>query len=195
MTPTDIGVALALILGLANGAALLFIGIEVGRLSLRLDPQRADLPLVPDEGLNRGESLPELHMNRFPDGTPFDIPVSPTLMLFVSASCSPCRDLWGDIIRFARAPQRTLGVIAVIADDPLAFVENDGVLPDNFWTVFDTTGEISRLMQVQRTPFAYVVASNRVRAKGVVNRYDQLVTLVEGHWLPAPAAWEIRGTP
>lgn len=188
MTIEDAAILLIGALSIITAVAVVVLGVEMGRLLIRLDPARSDLALVPGEGLAAGDRLPTLEVRQFPTGTPVNVAES-TLLIFVANSCEPCRALWPGVIRMAT--RRTdLKVVAVVADDPLGFRgDADGEGPNNLAIVFDNTGEMAGAYGVRRTPFAYVVWGGLIRAKGVVNRYEHLVTLLEGHGLPAPPAW------
>ncbi len=54
MNASDLLTTVVLILSIINVLGLIVVAAEVGRLHLRIDPSRADLPLVPDEGLGLG---------------------------------------------------------------------------------------------------------------------------------------------
>ena len=181
------------ILTIVTAAGLLVVAVELGRLMIRLDPSRSDMALVPGEGLERGDHVPDVHLTSFPDGSALSMTAGPTLLVFVAASCEPCRRLWPGLGRLARQ-RKDLSVIAVVADDPLGLGGN-GRVGERVATVFDSRGDIAAAFGVRRTPFAYVIWAGLVRAKGVVNRQEHVVTLLEGHGLPAPTEWAARSEP
>ena len=79
----------------------------------------------------------------------------------------------------------------IVGDDPVFFGHDAGDIP----VVFDTKGEVAAKWQVRRTPFVYVAIGGFIRAKGVANRYDQVVTLLDGHGAAGPREWSQPPTP
>ena len=74
---------------------------EVGRLALRVDPERPDLPLIPNEGLEKGALVPLADLRAFPSGSEIATDREATLIVFLAANCVLCRRLWPELRKFA----------------------------------------------------------------------------------------------
>lgn len=190
MTLEDVAILILGLLSVLTAVAVVVLSVEVGRLMIRLDPSRSELALVPGEGLRVGERIPRVDLHDFPTGESVQIEASPAVIVFLASSCEPCRKIGPALPRLIRR-YKGLQVVRVVADDPLGFDSSRDEIDraQALVTVFDNTGEVSTAWGVQRTPFAYVVWGGLVRSKGVVNTFEQLLTLLEGHGLPAPSTW------
>jgi hypothetical protein len=181
MVPAPL-LALLVALVILNSIALLALAADMGRLRLRLDPSSSDLAVVPDEGLAIGSPAPSRELMGMPGDVPISMHDGTRVVAFLSASCAPCRALWPELRRYARDEKHPVTV--VIGDDPADFL-SDGRAS----VVFDRDGAITSRWRVRRTPFVYFVAAGVVRAKGVVNRYEQIVTLLDGRGRAGPDEW------
>lgn len=181
MNASDLLTTVVLILSIINVLGLIVVAAEVGRLHLRIDPSRADLPLVPDEGLGLGDTaaarLPRPISTSYPElGTGL------TLVAFLSTTCQPCVRLWPDLVRVARSPEvPTIRVTVIVSGRPDESIFSDADLPASVRLVDDRSGVIGNAFEVRRTPFLFVLENGDVRGKGVANNYVQLVSLLEGH--------------
>jgi hypothetical protein len=165
-----------------NSLALLALAADLGRLRLRLDPSSSELAVVPNEGLAIAAGIPPGELRAIPGDVPIPMRTGTRLVVFVAASCDPCRRLWPDLTRFAK--EGTQPVTVIVGDDPAEFLSDDRVT-----VVFDHDGSIASSWRVRRTPFLYFVADGVVRAKGVANRYEQVITLLDGRGRPGPEEW------
>jgi thiol-disulfide isomerase/thioredoxin len=165
-----------------NSIALLALAADVGRLRLRLDPSSSELAVVPNEGLAIAAGAPVGELLTMPGDVPIAVQTGTRLLVFVAASCDPCRRLWPDLKRFAKEGAHPVTV--VVGDDPAEFLGDRNVT-----VVFDRDGGIASRWRVRRTPFLYFVADGHVRAKGVANRYEQIITLLDGRGRAGPDEW------
>jgi thiol-disulfide isomerase/thioredoxin len=173
----DVVGLLALVVASISCLATLALYAEVGRLSLRLNPERSQLPLIPDEGLTPGTIAPNRWLPNREDQA--------TLVLFLSEHCGPCKQLWNPLVEFGRFNASHLQVVAIVSEPPDEFART----ASNIELVVDADGSLARDFDVRRTPFAYFLTGRTVRSRGVVNTIEQVASLMAGHAYTQNTPW------
>jgi hypothetical protein len=116
---------------------------------------------------------------RTPDGDPADerqLLGSPTVIVFMSASCGPCRQLAEKI---SNADLNGLLEQLVVVTDPAG--RDDLALPAGLRLLLEPGHEVSRAFAVNGFPFAVAVdGDGTVRDKLPVSTVDQLAILARG---------------
>lgn len=134
-----------------------------------LDPRTMLRPTsgtrLPDAELRDGDGAP-VHSSQWLG--------RPRLLLFATASCSPCTALLDDL-RTLAIPEPAIPV-TLVTDEESARVLRDGTLPDWLVILHEREDELSEGLEVDRTPLAVLVDQhNRVRHTAVPNSVTDLV--------------------
>lgn len=170
------------LLAVAEAVAIFALARAIGVLQIHMggDPRA----LRTSEGLTIGAEAPSLsaHMD--------DLPVRPTLAIFIAAGCSTCRTLLRDMrrIRSLLHDEWELNVVVEGTRQQLNLVSRD---IDDASLRLDPQGVITGRYHVESTPFAYLIEEGRIAEKGLVNTIEHLESLLDRQVTDSPT-WKIR---
>jgi methylamine dehydrogenase accessory protein MauD len=163
----------------------------LGLLHLRLGPSGAR-PLA--DGPELGAELKEL-AGRFPDGSPWSVRF-PTqaemILIFISPQCQTCNALIPHVEDFLRVrPSASLTLVSTIDNAPMnsAYIAYRRMekLP------YVLGEELARGLDIEGTPYALRIGEGgRVLGKGIVNSFENLMTLHNGRSTPMPAGASVE---
>jgi hypothetical protein len=114
------------------------------------------------------------------DGTPVIMPADgPLILLFVSTVCSTCKVLLDGLTPLSSA-HPAVRVVLVVEGRPNMVRAWARDTPGNVTVIADPRGRISKVYDVDISPFAIAVgADHRVRKSGLINEYEGLVAAAE----------------
>lgn len=180
---------------LIEGVAVFALARAIGTVQLRLGPEPAALQTP--EGLPLYAEAPALSAYDLRQRRPVTLEVSKGrwALVFVSATCGVCRQLVRDAGRVSRDRSWNARVVVISRGSH----EQNEVLAQlglNPMLLSDPNGDMHMSYMVESTPYAFLVEDGQVRAKGIVNRRDQIEALLEGEtserpsavWVPAKTA-------
>lgn len=148
---------------------------QIGLLTLRLSIVSTSTAFsVADDGPEIESEAPEVITSAFPQL----LERQPVYLLFVSATCGPCRDLAAELNGHRDWPD----VIALVTGrEELAegLVE---LLPSEFQIVRDPeANKFAKSLQIQSTPFAIEFTGGTVNKKAYLYNASDFVTLFESY--------------
>lgn len=161
------------VLVLAMAAMILLLYRQLGEIYLGTREGRSR------EGLGIGKHAPSFTLSDL-EGQRVVVPrPTPTLLVFGTPHCGPCRQLIPDLIAFTRETTPHLHVYFVAGEDPAEnrTLANGVTLP--FPILTQPKFSIAEQYEVKRSPFAFYIDENSIiRDKAVVNNLEQLQRLV-----------------
>ena len=164
-------VELAVSIGLAAWVGLLTLGLvlcvrQIAVLTSRLE--RSSGIRLADDGLPIGMSVPS--------GVVDVLPPDLSVVLLMSATCGPCRDVATELMDETDFPLTVLLPGGTEVAEPIAglFAPEIRVIRDPF------ASDIARMLDITTTPFALAINDGFVVGKSPVNRRDDLTRLHEG---------------
>jgi methylamine dehydrogenase accessory protein MauD len=103
-----------------------------------------------------------------------------SILIFISPSCSPCKELLLHLKEFQRSWKGKIYFVMISQgerDASLNFIAAQDIV---MTLLLDTDGKLSKMFQVRATPFAYQLDKNGVvRKRGIVNNRAGLEELLE----------------
>jgi len=114
------------------------------------------------------------------DGTPVIMPADgPLVLLFVATVCSTCKVLLDGLTPLSSA-HPAVRVVMIVEGRPNMVRAWTADVPGNVTVIADPRGRLSKIYNVDVSPFAIVVgADHRVRKSGLINEYEGLVSAAE----------------
>lgn len=166
------------ILVLLEAIVILALARQIGLLHNRLGPTGARMG---NAGLELGDDAPPFRVQGF-NGRPVTLAAErdrPTLLIFISPTCSVCADLGSAILALYQHEKRDIEVVVV------SFLEDEAEnrayikryrLNDIPYIV---SPRIAEQYRVTTSPYAILVDSNgKVHTKGLVNNIEHLESLL-----------------
>lgn len=159
--------------------AIMALARAIGVLQVRLGPEQP--ALLTADGLAVLARAPairgrELRLHR-------DVNIEPKTgrwaLVFVSATCSTCRDLARELSMSANRATVDATVVLIARgshEQNAVFVQLAGDLS----VISDANGSAHRAFSIELTPFAFIVDGGVITAKGVVNTRRQVELLLQG---------------
>ncbi len=181
---SELWVASYLLLWIVVAAmAFVMVGVlrQLGLIQLRLGP--ASGALITPEGLERGLEAPnfeavELSTKRLIRLSDFQ--GRRVLLVFVSQTCSPCRDLMPHLNEVASGYRDKVEVLAVCHGSESACAEFGRLYLLKPILLADPTNKIAAQYGTTITPFAFLVNEDGIiLIRGVVNSLPQLEALLK----------------
>lgn len=182
----EISFALAWLLAIVQGLMILAFMWVIGRLKQQYDSTFQ--PLMTDDGPPVLGYAPDLEfadvqtgrrwsgLSYFKEGT--------AVVLFVTQSCRPCREILDSAARFQRSWLRPVRFLLVVRGDEAAVEAYARTYPQ-FDVASDVDGSIAAAYGIARWPYGILVAhTGIVRNKGVVNTPQHLEGLALGRGKP-----------
>jgi methylamine dehydrogenase accessory protein MauD len=173
---------LAILLVLATLAILR----ELALLRLRVGPEPG--ALATNDGPKVGAIAPRLAGPGL-DGALIEVETGPALLVFVSPSCRPCRELLPHLAKFVRS--ESIRTYVVGQGTPAQIHELASAYEINASVVVDADNEISKAFDVNSTPYGIALDVDwAVRSKGVTNSAEHLAGLASFQiTLQGPRVW------
>lgn len=179
-----VGLALVAVwvLAVAEGVAIFALARAIGVLQIHMGGEPRALRT--SEGLTIGAEAPSLSPRLD------DIPVRPTVAIFIAAGCSTCRFLLREVRRIKRllGDQWELTIVVQGTRHQLDLVSRD--ISDSSLRL-DPQGVVTGRYQVESTPFVYLIQDGRISEKGLVNSIEHLESLLDNQVVDSPS-WKIR---
>ncbi|MDQ6857508.1 MAG: hypothetical protein M3Z65_00765 [Chloroflexota bacterium] len=177
---------------LAEALAILALGRVIGLIQMRLGGEAAALQT--SAGLTIGAIAPAIVGYELHAREPRTLAMNAGRwgVVFLSPSCSVCRNVARDITRVDRASGSGATMVLVSRGTN---EQNDmySRVPSRVVAFGDPNGDIHGSYEVDEVPYGFLVVDGHIRAKGGVNDGDQLEMLLEGRsrktdeaiWTPA----------
>jgi len=155
--------------------------------------------LITPEGLDRGTEAPRFEGVdvRTQQRIRLDaLRGHPSVVVFLSPTCSSCGDLAPHLNDLARERQGEINVVAVCAADETTSREFAQQVKLRTPVLADPTNAIGASYGVQHTPFAFLLdPSATILIRGVVNTWPQLDALLEEEGTLQSRKWQPSPTP
>ncbi len=145
---------------------------QIGLLTVRLSIAGEAISLD-DDGPEVGSSVPGAVASVLPDGG-----VERAILLLISSTCTPCRELVADLQGEHRFEQK---IVALVPGPEELARELAALLPSGMRTVLDPQAtELAEALDLESTPFALEVEGGTVTRKAFLHRgASELVEFVE----------------
>lgn len=169
------------ILVIALVAIVLGLVRQLGMIYLRLGPEQN--LLATSEGLELGKPIPEFEAGEISQNrnlTIGDLKGHPSVLVFVSPSCSPCKELMPHIKEFQHQWDGKINLVLFCQGEMQPAKDFYSAYDLNTLLVIDQNGKLSETFHVRATPFAYSLDKNCiVQKRGIVNDRSGLEQLIE----------------
>ena len=163
--------------------AIIVLGLvrQLGMIYLRLGPEQN--LLATSEGLELSKPAPQfevLEISQNRNLTVDDLKGRPSILVFVSPSCSPCKELMPHIRQFQHTWNGKINLILFYQGDLQPAKDFYSAYDLNTLLVIDQNGKLSETFHVRATPFAYSLDKDCiVKKRGIVNDLSGLEELLE----------------
>lgn len=146
--------------------------------------------LTTNEGLELNTAAPEFSGTDLTCGRELklaDLKGRPSVLIFASPSCGPCRALLAHLATFHRKWRRKVNIVLFSQSDSQIAIDLIHVYRLKLSTLADPDGVVAKTYRVHATPFAYRLDKNGiVQRRGIVNDLEGLEALLEDVVTPEP---------
>jgi methylamine dehydrogenase accessory protein MauD len=154
---------------------------QLGIIYLRLGPEQNLLATT--EGLELGKPLPEFEANEFTHNRIFtakDLEGRQSILVFVSPSCSPCKELMPHLIEFQKSWDGKINIVLFCQGEARPGIEFFSSYDLHSYLIIDQEGKLSETFHVRATPYAYSLDKDGiVQKRGIVNNRSGLEELLD----------------
>jgi hypothetical protein len=171
MTLTEVALSVAALwLTVLTIVSILLIR-QIALLTVRLE-QNGESFNPQADGPTIGDGVPQEVLKMLPK-----VSTEPVYLVSVSATCTSCRELLGDLRRRSLPGDQ----VAIFLSGPSGAAEAASeLIPPRFQVIRDEDAKIASALHITSTPFAVAIQNEVVVAKTYLFGVDDLVDLVSG---------------